>query len=277
MKRSLRGLVPEFVLFPVLVLSLILLFQNTSVAAPAACPDGLINVAYFGARSGPANNSAAFAKAYTAATTNNYGCKGLPIFIPGNPNAQWIGSFPNITSPVTIEGAGRTATNLAGFGGPVLNVFAPVTLKDFGFWNNTTVGIALNTGSDGSTLNNLYCRGLPPPFTNQYFIYVGPVSNVTMTGLKVVQCGYPSGPMSGGAVTIMGANNITLNAFESFGSYGPSVAMQNSSHITFNGGKTDYSYAVNAPAPFQQQPQIYVLNSSVTMSNGFYFAGTNRI
>jgi hypothetical protein len=75
----------------------------------------------------------------------------------------------------------------------------------------------------------------------------------------------------GGGVVISACNNVTLTAFESFGAPNWAIVVLGSQNVTFNGGKTDYGFAYN-----MTEPLVFIYNSSVTMTNGFYLAGTNN-
>jgi hypothetical protein len=259
-----------------------IVFQGSSPIATALaqsanslCPDGILNVVKLGADGTPTGDTAAFLAAYNAATTTSSGCLNVPIFVPGRntPGFQgqpWPGHWPVFTMPVTIEGAGMNSTNFSGdsTGWPVFWVQAPnVTFSSFGFWSSPAVGIKLDAGSTGAILNNIGCRG-----SSQTFIYAGATSNITMTGVISENCGNSttSDPGQGGAVVISSCNNVTLTAFKSFGATSWILVVLGSQNVTFNGGKTDNGFAYN-----MTKPLVFVYNSNVTMTNGFYLSGTN--
>lgn len=239
------------------------------------CPDGILNVVSLGADGTATGDTAAFLAAYNAATATSSGCYNVPIFVPGRntPGFQgqpWPGHWPVFTMPVTIEGAGMNSTNFSGdsTGWPVFWVQAPnVTFSSFGFWGSPAVDIKLDSGSEGAVLNNIGCRS-----STQTFIYAGATQNITMTGVISENCGNTTtlDPGQGGGVVISGCNNVTLTAFESFGAANWALVVLGSQNVTFNGGKTDYGFAYN-----MTEPLVFVYNSSVTMTNGFYLSGTN--
>jgi hypothetical protein len=247
------------------------LAQNSS----SLCPGGILNVVSLGADGTAAGDTAAFLAAYNTATSASSGCLNVPIFVPGRntPGFQgkpWPGHWPVFTMPVTIEGAGSNSTNFSGdnTGWPVFWVQAPnVTFSSFGFWASPAVGIKLDSGSTGAVLNNIGCRS-----SSQTFIYAGATSNITMTGVISENCGNTSttDPGQGGAVVISSCSNVTLTAFENFGATNWALVVLGSQNVTFNGGKTDNGFAYN-----MTEPLVFVYNSSVTMSNGFYLSGTN--
>jgi hypothetical protein len=249
---------------------------STASAQSSLCPSGILNVVAFGADGTADGDTAAFLAAYNAATTPSSGCYNIPIFVPGrNPpgfqGKPWPGHWPVITKPVTIEGAGMASTNFSGdtTGWPVFWVQAPnVNLSSFGFWGSSAVGIKLDAGSTGAVLNNVGCRS-----SVETFIYAGGTSNITMNDVISENCGNSTtaNPGAGGALVILSCSNITLTSFESFGAKNWSIVVMQSQNVTFNGGKTDYGFVYN-----MTEPEVFIDNSSVTMTNGFWLAGTNN-
>jgi hypothetical protein len=274
---------PGFTFFVALLLfaACSVTFQGISLIATASaqtslCPSGILNVVNLGADGTATGDTAAFLAAYNAATTASSGCYNVPIFVPGqNPpgfqGQPWPGHWPVFTQPVTIEGAGMNSTNFSGdsTGWPVFWVQAPnVTFSSFGFWGSPAVDIKLDAGSTGAVLNHIGCRS-----SNQTFIYAGATANLTLNGVISEGCGNSStaDPGEGGGVVISACNNVTLTAFESFGAANWAIVVLGSQNVTFNGGKTDYGFAYN-----MTEPEVFIYNSSVTMTNGFYLAGTNN-